>query len=236
MLILSCIPLLFAVLPASVDQVGDVEVVPITHASLILKWQGRVVYVDPVSRGADYSGQPKADLILITHTHGDHLDLGQITQSSKEGTLVIGTLAVQQQVTQARVLRNGEKTEALGIGIEAVPAYNLVRGPSEGRFYHPRGEGNGYVLTFGTQRVYISGDTECTPEMKALRDIDIAFVCMNLPYTMDIDHAADAVLAFKPKIVYPYHSRGSDVKAFAQMVEAKDKDIDVRLRDWYPAN
>ncbi|MFZ0429400.1 MAG: MBL fold metallo-hydrolase [Acidobacteriota bacterium] len=231
MLILSWIPLLFAVLPASVDQVGDVEVVPITHASLILKWQGRVVYVDPVSRGADYSGQPKADLILITHTHGDHLDLGQITQSSKEGTLVIGTLAVQQQVTQARVLRNGEKTEALGIGIEAVPAYNLVRGPSEGRFYHPRGEGNGYVLTFGTQRVYISGDTECTPEMKALRDIDIAFVCMNLPYTMAPDEAAECVNAFHPKVVYPYHSRGTDLQAFQSKV---DPGTEVRLLEWYP--
>ena len=231
MLILSWIPLLFAVLPASVDQVGDVEVVPITHASLILKWQGRVVYVDPVSRGADYSGQPKADLILITHTHGDHLDLGQITQSSKEGTLVIGTLAVQQQVTQARVLRNGEKTEALGIGIEAVPAYNFVRGPSEGRFYHPRGEGNGYVLTFGTQRVYISGDTECTPEMKALRDIDIAFVCMNLPYTMAPDEAAECVNAFHPKVVYPYHSRGTDLQAFQSKV---DPGIEVRLLEWYP--
>ncbi len=231
MMILTWIPLLLAALPAPADTVADIEIVPITHASLILKWQDKVVYVDPVSRGADYTGQPKADLILITHTHGDHLDLGQIVRSSKDDTIVVGPLAVQEQVTQTRILKNGEKIRELGIGIQAIPAYNIERGPSPGRLYHPRGEGNGYVLTMGSQRVYISGDTECTPEMKALRNIDIAFVCMNLPYTMPPEEAAECVNAFRPKVVYPYHYRGSDLKVFESKV---GPDTEVRIRDWYP--
>jgi L-ascorbate metabolism protein UlaG (beta-lactamase superfamily) len=231
MMILTWIPLLLAALPAPANTVGDIEIVPVTHASLILKWQGHVIYVDPVSRGADYSGQPKADLILITHTHGDHLDPGQIARSSKDDTIVVGPLAVQEQVTQARILRNGEKIQELGIGIQAIPAYNIKRGPSEGRLYHPRGEGNGYVLTMGSQRVYISGDTECTPEMKALHDIDVAFVCMNLPYTMPPEEAAECVNAFHPRVVYPYHYRGSDLQAFKSKV---GPDTEVRIVDWYP--
>ncbi len=230
MIALTWVPLLLTALTAPADTAGDIEIVPITHASLILEWEGHVVYVDPWGRG-DFSGQPKADLILITHTHGDHLDLGQIAESSKENTILIGPMAVQEQVTQARILRNGEKTEVLGIGIEAVPAYNIQRGPSPGRLYHPKGEGNGYVLTMGSQRVYISGDTECTPEMQALHDIDVAFLCMNLPYTMTADEAAGCVNAFHPKVVYPYHYRGTDLQAFKAKVSP---DTEVRIANWYP--
>lgn len=230
---LTLLPVLvaFSVVPASVETDGDLEIVPITHASLVFKWGGRVVYVDPWSQG-DYTGQPAADLILVTDVHGDHLDRAQIAQSSKPETVILGPPAVQEQVAQAQVIRNGETTDILGIGVEAVPMYNLVRGPSEGRLYHTKGRGNGYVLTFGERRVYISGDTECVPEMKGLRNIDIAFVCMNLPYTMPPEEAAECVNEFRPRVVYPYHYRDSDLQIFKSNV---DPEIEVRVLDWYPA-
>ena len=222
---------LLLILSCSIATIsGGVEVVPIMHASLILKWEGRVIHVDPWSRGT-YEGQPKADLILITDIHGDHLDLKQIDEVSKPGTVIIAPLAAQETVTQAEVLRNGEKTETLGIGIEAVPMYNLERGPEPGRVFHERGRGNGYVLTLGEQRVYISGDTECTDEMKNLEDIDIAFVCMNLPYTMTALEAASCVNTFRPKVVYPYHHRGIDPLEFKEAVTAPG--VEVVLLDWY---
>jgi L-ascorbate metabolism protein UlaG (beta-lactamase superfamily) len=208
----------------------DVRIIPITHASLILTWEGKTIHVDPWSRG-EYEGQPKADLILITDSHGDHMDLKQIAEVSKEDTVIIAPLVVQETVTQAEVLKNGESTTMMGIGIEAVPMYNLKRGPDPGRLYHPKGRGNGYIVTLGETRVYISGDTACTPEMKQLKDIDIAFVCMNLPYTMPPEEAAECVNAFKPAVVYPYHSRGSDLEVFKKAVTAPG--VDVRVLDWY---
>lgn len=222
---------LLLILAGSVASMsGSVEIIPIMHASLVLKWEGKVIHVDPWSRGA-YEGQPKADLILITDIHSDHLDLKQIDEVSKPGTVIVAPLAVQETVTQAEVLRNGEKTETLGIGIEAVPMYNLERGPEPGRVFHEKGRGNGYVLTLGEQRVYISGDTECTNEMKNLKDIDIAFICMNLPYTMTALEAASCVNAFRPKVVYPYHHRGIDPLKFKEAVTAPG--IEVVLLDWY---
>lgn len=215
---------------AASPQSSSVQIIPITHASLILKWDGKVIHVDPWSSG-DYTGQPKADLILITDIHGDHLDPAQVAAVRKPDTIIIAPPAVQEQLSEARVLNNGEKTEVLGIGIEAIPMYNIKRGPSEGQLYHDKGRGNGYVLTLGSQRVYISGDTECTPEMKALKNIDIAFVCMNLPYTMPPQEAAACVNAFRPKKVYPYHYRGSDLEAFRKAVTAPG--VEVVLLDWY---
>lgn len=209
---------------------GGVEVVPIHHGSLILKWQGKVVYVDPWSRG-DYTGQPPADLILITDIHGDHLDPEQVSRIRKDKTIIVAPAAVQKSVPEAMVLSNGETIRPLGIQVEGVAMYNLKRGPEAGKLYHTRGRGNGYILTLGKKRVYISGDTECIPEMKALKDIDLAFVCMNLPYTMTPEEAAECVNSFRPKAVYPYHHRGSDVNVFERMVTAKD--VDVRILDWY---
>ena len=209
---------------------GGVEVIPIHHGSLILKWQEKVVYVDPWSRG-DYTGQPPADLILITDIHGDHMDPEQISRVRKEGTIIVAPAAVQKTVSEARVLSNGETIRPLGIQVEGVAMYNLKRGPEAGQLYHTRGRGNGYILTFGKERVYISGDTECIPEMKALKDIDLAFVCMNLPYTMTPEEAAECVNSFRPKAVYPYHFRGSDVKAFERRVTAEG--VEVRVLDWY---
>ena len=209
---------------------GGVEVIPIHHGSLVLKWQGKVVHVDPWSRG-DYTGQPPADLILITDIHGDHMDPEQISRVRKDETIIVAPAAVQKTVPEARILSNGETIRPLGIQVEGVAMYNLKRGPREGQLYHTRGRGNGYILTFGKERVYISGDTECIPEMKALKDIDLAFVCMNLPYTMTPEEAADCVNSFRPKAVYPYHYRGSDVKDFERKVTAEG--VEVRILDWY---
>lgn len=210
--------------------VGGVEVIPIHHGSLILKWQEKVVYIDPWSRG-DYTGQPPADLILITDIHGDHLDPEQVSRIRKDETIIVAPAAVQKSVPEAIALSNGETIRPLGIQVEGVAMYNLKRGPEAGKLYHTRGRGNGYILTFGKERVYVSGDTECIPEMKALKDIDLAFVCMNLPYTMTPEEAAECVNSFRPKAVYPYHHRGSDVKVFERMVTAED--VEVRILDWY---
>lgn len=210
---------------------GVLKITPVTHGSLMLEFKGKVIHVDPWGRG-DYSGLPQADLILITDIHGDHLDPAQVRKLKKSGTQVVAPQAVAQTVTEALVLHNGQKKVVAGLEIEAVPMYNHQRGPSPGKLYHDRGRGNGYLLTLGGKRVYISGDTACIPEMKALTDIDVAFVTMNLPYTMPPEDAAECVKAFKPKIVYPYHYRGSDLNVFSRALESHP-DIEVRLRDWY---
>lgn len=210
----------------------EVEVIPLGHASLLLKWNDLAVYIDPTSQW-DYTGLPQGDLILITDIHGDHLDLKQIQALTKPGTTIAGPIAVQETVAFAEIIRNGETKQFHGIPIEAIPAYNLERGPEEGRFYHPKGRGNGYVLDFGGLRVYLSGDTECTAEMKNLKEIDIAFICMNLPYTMPPEEAGACIQAFKPSIVYPYHYRGSDLQVFRDSIS--NPETEVRILDWYPA-
>ena len=222
-------------LAGSTDSVqtaeGVLKITPVTHGSLMLEFKGKVIHIDPWGRG-DYTGLPKADLILITDIHGDHLDPAQVKKLKKSGTQVVAPQAVAQSVTEAVVLHNGQKKVVAGLEIEAVAMYNHTRGPSPGKLYHDKGRGNGYVLALGGKRVYISGDTACIPEMKALADIDIAFVTMNLPYTMPPEEAAECVAAFKPEIVYPYHYRGSDLNAFTRALETHP-DIEVRLRDWY---
>ena len=222
-------------LAGSTDSVrtaeGALKITPVTHGSLMLEFKGKVIHIDPWGRG-DYSGLPQADLILITDIHGDHLDPGQVQKLTKSGTVIVAPQAVAQTVTEALVLQNGQKKVVASLEIEAVPMYNHKRGPSPGKLYHDKGRGNGYVLTLGGKRVYISGDTACIPEMKALTDIDIAFVTMNLPYTMPPEEAAECVAAFKPKIVYPYHYRGSDLDVFTRALESRP-DIEVRIRDWY---
>jgi len=213
---------------------GELKIVPVTHASVMLEWSSRVIHVDPWSQG-DYSGLPKADLILITDIHPDHMDPKAIASLKKEATVIIAPEAVAKTVMEAKVLRNGERTTVtLGkpLTIEAVPMYNLTRGPSPGQLYHTKGRGNGYVLDFGGKRVYFSGDTECVPEIKSLHNVDIAFLCMNLPYTQTPQEAAECVKSFRPKTVYPYHYRGQDPQVFANALKG-EKGIEVRLRDWY---
>jgi L-ascorbate metabolism protein UlaG (beta-lactamase superfamily) len=210
---------------------GPVTITPVQHASFMLTAGGKTIYVDPVPANL-FAGKPKADLILITDIHGDHMDPKTVTELSGPNTTVIAPAAVAKTITAAQVLNNGETKHWDKWTIEAVPMYNEKRGPSPGQLFHTKGRGNGYVLTYGGKRFYISGDTEGIPEMRQLKNIDVAFVCMNLPYTMPVDEAADAVKAFHPAIVYPYHSRGQDTSKFAHLLEGTG--IDVRLRDWYP--
>jgi L-ascorbate metabolism protein UlaG (beta-lactamase superfamily) len=220
---------------------GTLIVQPINHASVVLTAAGKTIYVDPVGGAAKYQGLASPDIILVTDIHGDHFDTATLQAIRKTGTVLVVPQAVADKLSDAAksgivILANGDKKELSGIGVAAIPMYNLPASATDPR--HPKGRGNGYVLSVGGKKIYLSGDTQGIPEMRALTGIDVAFVCMNLPYTMDINEAADAVLAFKPRIVYPYHYRGqgglSDVAAFKAKVEAGSKDIEVRLRNWYP--
>jgi L-ascorbate metabolism protein UlaG (beta-lactamase superfamily) len=210
---------------------GTVKITPLYHASTLIEADGKVIYIDP-AKPAMLGGLPKADLILITHTHSDHMDPASIAEISKAGTEILAAPAVLATVKNAKPIANGETKTWEGWTIEAVPAYNLTRGPAPGKLFHDKGRGNGYVLTYGGVRFYFSGDTEGVPEMRALKNIDVAFVCMNLPYTMPPEEAADAVKAFHPKVVIPYHYHGSDLAVFKKGLEGTG--IEVRLLDWYP--
>lgn len=231
-------PILAAVLPlafflAAADEfptsAGPVRITPLQHASLMLEAAGRVVYVDPAQ--GKYEGLPQADLILLTDTHGDHLVPAVLAKLRKPETTVIAPEAAAKTVQGAAAMRNGERRQWKDWSLEAVPMYNLQRGPAPGRVYHEKGRGNGYILTIGGKRFYFAGDTENVPEVRALRDIDVAFVPMNLPYTMPPEEAAQAVRAFKPKVVYPYHYRGADLEVFRKALEGTG--IEVRIRNWY---
>ncbi len=224
---------------------GALVVHPINHATFVMQWNGKTVYVDPVGGAKAFANLPKPDLVLVTHIHGDHFAPATIEAVLPAGAkpLFIAPKSVADKLPQSlqskltvKVLANGEKTDAAGIAIEAVPAYNNSAGKEN---FHPKGRDNGYVLTMGGKRVYIAGDTEDIPEMLALKGIDVAFLPMNLPYTMDVAKAAGAIRQFKPKVVYPYHYRsGNGTKA--NMDELKrlvgaDSGVEVRVRDWYPA-
>ncbi len=215
---------------------GPVKITPIYHATVMLEAGGKTIYIDP-AKPANFKGLPPADLILITHEHYDHVDQDQssIKAISKPDTQIWVTATVQKIVPTGTVISNGDSKKFDKWTIEAVPAYNLVRGPAAGQLFHPKGQGNGYVLTYGGKRFYFSGDTEATPEMRALKNIDVAFLCMNLPYTMTTDEAADAVKAFHPKIVIPYHYQSKpamDLNSFKAKLMGTG--IEVRLLDWYP--
>ena len=215
---------------------GDVKITPIYHACLLIEGGGKAIYIDP-AKPAVFTGLPKADLILITHEHADHVDQDQASIKTivKSDTQIWAPVAVTKFVTKASVISNGQTKKLGEWTIEAIPAYNLQRGPGNGQYYHPKGNGNGYVLSYGGKRFYISGDTENIPEVRALKNIDVAFVCINLPYTMTVDEAADAVKAFHPKVVFPYHYRANpptDLQAFRQKLQGTG--IEVRLLDWYP--
>ena len=209
---------------------GPLTITPIHHASLMIQAGGQVIQVDPV--GAErYAALPKADIILITHAHGDHLDPQAIARLRKPTTVIFGPEAVAEKVKDVRILHNGEAVLERHWRIRTIPMYNIKHLRSPGHPYHPRGWGNGYLITYGGFRIYIAGDTEGVPEMRALKDIDVAFIPMNLPYTMSPEEAAVAVKAFHPKIVYPYHYKGSDPAVFKKLLAGTG--IEVRLRDWY---
>jgi L-ascorbate metabolism protein UlaG (beta-lactamase superfamily) len=210
---------------------GEIRITPIRHASLMIEMGEGVIHIDPWSQG-NYSGLPKAGLVLITDIHGDHLDPKALAEVRKADTKILAPGAAKERVPEAEVIRNGESKTVQGIQVEAVPMYNLQRGPQPGLLFHDKGRGNGYVVTLGGKRLYFSGDTECVPEIKALKNIDVAFLTMNLPYTMPPDEAAACVKAFRPKVVYPYHYRGSDLKVFEEALKG-EKGIEVRVRNWY---
>ena len=209
---------------------GSLMVTFVGHGTLMFLYNGRIIHVDPVGREADYSNMPKADLVLITHEHGDHLDADALEKIKKEGTVIVLNENSAKKINEGTVMKNGEVITVLGLKIEAVPAYNIVSKRDSGVPYHPKGNGNGYIITFGDKRVYIAGDTENTPEMKNLKDIDIAFLPMNLPYTMSPEMAADAARALKPKILYPYHYGNTDVEQIIDLLKDVEG-IEVRIRE-----
>ena len=207
---------------------GDLKISFIGHGTLMFTFNGKTIHVDPVSREADYTEMPKADIILITHEHGDHLDTKAIENIRNDGTQIVLTQACAKRVT-GLVMANGDVQTVQGIRIEAVPAYNIVHMRSAGNPFHPKGRGNGYIITFGDKQVYVAGDTENTPEMKQLKDIYVAFLPMNLPYTMTPEMVADAAKAFKPKILYPYHYGQTDPNKLVELLKGS-KGIEVRIR------
>jgi L-ascorbate metabolism protein UlaG (beta-lactamase superfamily) len=209
---------------------GDLTVAFLGHASLRLQFQEKTWYADPFSKVADFSAQPKADVILITHHHLDHYDPAALGAIQKAGTVVVIPPILANKMPEAAVMKNGDTRTIAGVRVEAVPMYNLVHMRETGKPYHIAGEGNGYVLAFGDKRVYIAGDTENTGEMKALRNIDVAFLPVNLPYTMTPEMAADAVRAFRPRILYPYHYSDTELYRLVDLLK-KEKGIEVRLRN-----
>jgi L-ascorbate metabolism protein UlaG (beta-lactamase superfamily) len=209
---------------------GDLKITFIGHGTLMFTHGGKIIHVDPYSRVADYSQLPKADLILITHEHRDHLDPEVIAIIKKDNTEIILTEKCTERVDGGIIMKNGDVKTAMGLKIEAVPAYNLVHMRRENTPYHPKGDGNGYIITFGDKKVYVAGDTENIPEMKALKNIDIAFLPMNLPYTMSPEMVADAAKTFMPKILYPYHYGRTDTSKIVELLKGV-KGIEVRVRD-----
>jgi len=209
---------------------GEVKITFIGHGSLMFTFAGEVIHVDPFGKLADYSTLPKADMILLTHEHRDHLDKEAIAHIQTDSTLIVLTEACVKKGLSGVVMKNGDMKEIRGLRIEAVPAYNIVHKRKNGEPFHPKGIGNGYIVTFGDKRTYIAGDTENTPEMKSLTDIDIAFLPMNLPYTMTPEMVADAAKALKPKILYPYHYGDTDTSKIIGLLK-DSKEIEVRIRN-----
>jgi L-ascorbate metabolism protein UlaG (beta-lactamase superfamily) len=226
------------------DKGGPIIVHPMYHATFALSWNNQVIYVDPApapgspqgsTATAAFKGLPPANLILVTDIHGDHFNAATLSELAGANTRIAAPQAVIDQMpdalkAKATAVANGQTVTVGEISVEGVPAYNITEDRLK---FHSKGRGNGYVVTLGGRRVYIAGDTEAHPEMKALKNIHVAFIPMNLPYTMTPEEAAAGVLAFKPAIVYPYHYGKSDVAAFAKLVSA-DKAIEVRQRNWYP--
>lgn len=221
---------------------GDLKIHPIVHGTLAMEFNGLTIYVDPYGGAAGFKELKDADLILITDIHGDHLNKETLQALNTGNSHFIVPEAVAKQMegidnSEIEILNNDNSTSFKGIDIKAIPMYNL---PVDAETRHTKGRGNGYLLKIANKSIYISGDTEDIPEMRALENIDVAFVCMNLPYTMSVDQAADAVLDFKPAVVYPFHFRGqgglADVEKFKSLVSAENDKIEVRLRNWYPEN
>jgi len=209
---------------------GDLEITFIGHGTLMFQFNGIVIHADPVIQYADYSTLPKADIILITHQHGDHFNLDAIQMISKPSTSVILTQTCSEKFEEGLIMKNGDEQNIDGLNILAVPAYNVVHKRENGTPYHPKGEGNGYVISFGDKKVYIGGDTENFPEMKDMKDIDIAFLPMNLPYTMTPEMVANAVSILNPGILYPYHFGNTNTDELVELLK-NNNSVEIRIRD-----
>ncbi len=209
-------------------EAGNVEMHFIGHGSLMFKVNGFVIHIDPVKSAGDYRFLPKADLILVTHEHYDHLDVELINELKKEETLVFTNEKATGKIGWAMPVKPGDRQEVKEVVFEAVHAYNIVNMRSPGQPFHPRGSGIGYILTIGGKRFYIAGDTENTPEMKDLKDIEVAFLPMNLPYTMTPAMVADAVRAFKPRILYPYHYGDTNTEEIISLLKGSGTDVRIR--------
>ena len=208
---------------------GDLIITFIGHGTLMMSWGGKIIHVDPVLGEADYSKLPKADLIIITHEHSDHFDLRAIDLVKMAKTKIVANENVAKQLSKIIMMKNGDIQILEGFRIEAVPAYNIEHMRTPGVPFHPKGAGNGYIVTFGDKRVYIAGDTENTPEMKKLTGIDIAFLPMNLPDTRAPEMVADAAKSFRPKILYPYHYGNTNIPTFLDLLKGETA-IEVRIR------
>lgn len=214
---------------------NELTIHPVVHGSVVFTYDGKTVFADPYGGAALYDQYGAPDIILISHTHGDHYNPETLSGLDTENTTFIVPQTVANAMDgayseQLKVLANGESVEVMEIPVSAIAMYNL---PGDESARHVKGDGNGYVIEFGNRSVYVSGDSEDTPEMRSLEDIEIAFVCMNLPYTMDIERAASAVTEFRPDIIYPYHHRGQDIEAFKDLVDAAEAGVEVRLKNWY---
>jgi len=208
---------------------GDLEITFLGHGTLMMIFAGKTIHVDPYGEVADYAALAKADLVLVTHEHFDHLDPAALKAIMKPETTVVATRACASELPKAIIMANGDTRTVLGLPVQAVPAYNIAHKRPDGNPFHPKGSGNGYIITFGDKNVYLAGDTENSPEMKALKNIDIAFLPMNLPYTMTPDMVADAARAFRPKILYPYHFGDTDTSKLVKLLQG-EKGIEVRIR------
>ena len=208
---------------------GDLSITFLGHGSLLILFKGMNIFIDPFGNVADYTLLPKADLVLATHEHYDHFDLPALSAIRTDKTILVQTELCAQQATGGIVMRNGDEQIVAGILIQAVPAYNLVHKRPSGDPFHPKGCGNGYILSYGGTRLYVAGDTENIPEMKALKEIDIAFLPMNLPYTMTPEMVAEAAMAFRPHILYPYHYGDTDPRELVELLKG-EKEIEVRIR------
>jgi L-ascorbate metabolism protein UlaG (beta-lactamase superfamily) len=220
---------------------GNIELTPMTHAHVQIEYGGKVIHIDPTNQSALATAKP-ADIILVTDVHGDHMDPAAIDKIKKNSTMYVAPAALAGKFPgKTEILKNGETRTVDGVSIQAIAAYNLQRGPAAGQLFHDKGRGNAYVLTLGGKRIFFSGDTECVPEIKALTRIDVAFLTMNLPYTMPPQEAADCAKAFKPAVVYAYHYRGmggptpeQNQQAFVAAMKGT-AGIEVRTPNFYPA-
>jgi L-ascorbate metabolism protein UlaG (beta-lactamase superfamily) len=210
---------------------GDLSISFLGHGSLLMFFNGMNIYVDVFGEVADYSKLPKADIVLFTHEHSDHLDPKALAAVRTDETILVHTKACSKEITGGVEMRNGAVLMVEGILVEAVPAYNLIHTRKDGQLFHPKGIGNGYILNFGDTRVYIAGDTENIPEMKELQDIAIAFLPMNLPYTMTPEMVAEVANAFRPRILYPYHYGNTDVTKLEKLLMKGEKEIELRIRN-----